>query len=91
MSPVLAEEWIGLKEVEDDLLEVMYGAVLLGWLRHQTGIFVRWERAERWAERREQLFEKRAGLHFALPCGPPPDGGDRLRSVQPFFVLAPAG
>ena len=91
LSPVLAEEWIGLKEVENDLLEVMYGSVLLGWLDHQTGIFVRRERAERWAERSEQPFEKRAGLHCALPCGPPPDGGDGLRSAQPFSILAPAG
>jgi hypothetical protein len=30
LSPVLAEEWIGLKEVEEDLMEVMYGPVLLG-------------------------------------------------------------
>jgi transposase InsO family protein len=91
LSPVLAEEWIGLKEVEEDLMEVMYGPVLLGWLDHQTGTFVRRERAERWAARSEQSAEKGAGLHCALPCGPPPDGGDGLRSAQPLSAPAPTG
>lgn len=91
LSPVLAEEWIGLKEVEDDLMEVMYGPVLLGWLDHHTGIFVRKERAEQWAERAEMSPAKGAGLHCALPFGPPPDGGDGLRSARPLSDSSSTG
>jgi hypothetical protein len=78
LSPVLAGERIGLREVEDDLFEVAYGEVFLGWLDHWTGIFVREETAGRWAGMAPAAGP---GLHSALPYGPPPDGGAGLRSA----------
>jgi putative transposase len=91
LSPVLAEEWIGLKEVENDLMEVIYGPLLLGWLDHQTGTFVRRETAEKWARGSESGPAKGPGLHCALPSGPPPDGGDGLRSAQALSVSSSTG
>lgn len=82
ISKLLAGERIGLREVEDDLLEVVYGPVFLGCLDHWTGTFIRQETAERWAELSAALPGTLPGLRSALPFGPPPDGGDGLRSAQ---------
>lgn len=89
LTPVLAGEWIGLKEVEDDLLEVAYGPVFLGWLDHRTGKFVREETAGQWAKGVQSAPTKEPGLHCALPSGPPPDGGDGLRSAQALSIPSP--
>ena len=46
ISKVLKGEWIGLLESEDDLYEVYFGPVLLGWFDAVSGIFVRVEEME---------------------------------------------
>ena len=51
LSLVLAGEWIGLVEIDDDLFEVSYGPTFLGWLDNWTRSFVREEEAQKWAER----------------------------------------
>jgi putative transposase len=51
LSPVLANEWIGIAETEEELYEISYGPVFLGWLDHWSGQFIREEMAQRWAER----------------------------------------
>ncbi len=87
LSPVLAEERVALREVDDDLFEVVFGSMFLGWLDHWTGEFIREEVAQRWAD---LIVEKGPGLHCALPFGPPPDGGDGLRSAPALsFSTAP--
>jgi transposase InsO family protein len=40
LSEVLARQAVGLLEVEEDILEVYYGPVLLGWLEADSGIFI---------------------------------------------------
>ena len=50
LSPVLAGEYIGLREEEEDLYAVYCGRIFLGWLENRTGTFVREDRAERWAK-----------------------------------------
>lgn len=83
LSPVLAEEWIGLQEADDDLFEVYYGPVFLGWLDGWYRTFVREEKAGAWAARvqPEPAPDAGPGLHSTLPSGPPPDGGTGLRST----------
>jgi putative transposase len=41
LSEVLGREAVGLIEVEQDLFEVYYGPVLLGWLDGYHGVFQR--------------------------------------------------
>jgi transposase InsO family protein len=41
LSEVLARETVGLIEVDEDLFEVYYGLVLLGWLDGREGAFAR--------------------------------------------------
>lgn len=83
LSPLLAGEWVGFEETDDELYAVYYGPVFLGWLDGWRQTFVREERAAAWAARlgAEEATGAGPGLHSALPCGLPPDGGTGLRSA----------
>lgn len=50
LSEVLAREAVGLVEVEDELFEVYYGPLLLGWLDGRHAVFV--AERKRWKKRR---------------------------------------
>lgn len=50
LSEVLARETVGLLEIDDELYEVYYGPVLLGWFEAYSHTFVE-ERAPRWRRR----------------------------------------
>lgn len=50
VSAVLTGERIGLLESDDEVYEVYFGPVMLGWFDGASGYFVRREQAERWKE-----------------------------------------
>ncbi len=62
VSRVLAGEMVGLREVEEDLYELYYGGLLLGWLDSAERCFVA-DRAPRWHGKNNR------------ECDPPTGGG----------------
>ena len=74
ISEVLAYEYVGLREIRDDRLEVWFGPLLVGWLDTQRGKFwaVASKKSHRQSSTRELARGARPGDQLCLNLEAPP-------------------
>lgn len=59
VTPVVAGHRLGLRENEDELHEVYFGEVFLGWLDWRERVFVSEQKAQSWADRAARAEARR--------------------------------